>query len=107
MLQELNKEDRKGHKNFLRIYPELFEEMVERLTPILKKNHTKMRNAKKVGLKLSVTIRHLANGNDYPNLQYNFRVSKSSTCQFIPLVCQTIIDTYKPEVLKCPETGKE
>ncbi|XP_064117687.1 uncharacterized protein LOC135223113 [Macrobrachium nipponense] len=42
LLQELNKEDSKGHKNFLRIYPELFEEMVERLTPLLKKKDTKM-----------------------------------------------------------------
>ncbi|XP_064089210.1 uncharacterized protein LOC135203412 [Macrobrachium nipponense] len=81
--------------------------MVERLTPILKKKDTKMRLAQEVGLKLAVTIRHLASGNDYTSLQYSFRVSKSSICQFIPLVCQAIIDTYKPEVMKCPKTPEE
>ncbi|XP_064079521.1 uncharacterized protein LOC135196611 [Macrobrachium nipponense] len=28
-------------------------------------------------------------------------------CQFIPLVCQAIIDTYGPEVMKCPKTAEE
>ncbi|XP_064098670.1 uncharacterized protein LOC135209830 [Macrobrachium nipponense] len=56
--------------------------MVERLTPILKKEYTKMRLAQEVGLKLAVTLRHLA-------------------------ICQAIIDTYKPEVMKCPMTPEE
>ncbi|XP_064102681.1 uncharacterized protein LOC135212843 [Macrobrachium nipponense] len=107
LLQELNKEDRKGHKNFLRIYPELFEEMVERLTPLLKKKDTKLWRAQEVGLKLAVTLHHLASGNDYTSLQYSFRVSKSSLCRFIPVVCQALIDIYKPEVMKCPKTPEE
>ncbi|XP_064115075.1 putative nuclease HARBI1 [Macrobrachium nipponense] len=104
--QELNKEDSKGHRNFLHIYPELFEEMVERLMTILKTKDMKMRNAQEVGLKLAVTLRHLASGNYYPSLQYSFSLSKSSICRFIPLVCQAIINTYKPEVLKCPKTAE-
>ncbi|XP_064122527.1 putative nuclease HARBI1 [Macrobrachium nipponense] len=80
--------------------------MVERLTPLLKKD-TKMWLAQEVGLKLAVTLRHLASGNDYTSLQYSFRVSKSSICRFIPLVCQAIIDPYKPEVMKCPKTPEE
>ncbi|XP_064115152.1 uncharacterized protein LOC135221267 [Macrobrachium nipponense] len=107
LLQELNKEDRKGHKNSPRIYPELFEEMVKRLTPLLKKKDTNMRRAQEVGLKLAVTLRHLASGNDYTSLQYSFRVSQSSICRFIPVVCQAIIDIYKPEVVKCPKTPEE
>ncbi|XP_064100738.1 putative nuclease HARBI1 [Macrobrachium nipponense] len=81
--------------------------MVERLTPILKKNDTKMQIAQEVGLKLVVTLRYLASGNDYTSLQYSFRVSKSSICLFISLVCQAIIDTYIPEVMKCPKTAEE
>ncbi|XP_064117663.1 putative nuclease HARBI1 [Macrobrachium nipponense] len=65
-----------------------------------------MRNEQEVGLKLAVTLHHLASGNDYPSLQYSFRVSESSICRFIPLVCQAIIDTYKPEVLKCLKTAE-
>ncbi|XP_064110264.1 putative nuclease HARBI1 [Macrobrachium nipponense] len=81
--------------------------MVERLTPNLKKKDTKMRFPQEVGLKLAVTLCHLASGNDYTSLQYSFRVSKSCICRLIPLVCQAIIDTYKPEVMKCPKTPEE
>ncbi|XP_064106753.1 putative nuclease HARBI1 [Macrobrachium nipponense] len=80
--------------------------MVERLTPLLKKD-TKMRRAQEVGLKLAVTLRHLASGNEYTSLQYSFRVSKSSLCRFIPVVCQAITNIYKPEVMKCPKTPEE
>ena len=38
LLEELNKEDKMGFKNFVRIQPELFSEMVERISPRLTKN---------------------------------------------------------------------
>ena len=104
LLQELNREDPKGHRNFLRIYPDLFAEMVERLTPALKKQDTRMRKPHSVGLKLAVTLRHLATGSEYPQLSFSFRISKSAVCKFIPDVCQAIYDTYKPDVMACPRT---
>lgn len=107
LLQELNREDTKGYKNFLRIKPELFGEMVDRLTPILAKKATRMREPLSVGLKLAVTLRFLASGDSYTSLQYSFRVSKTAICRFVPKVCQAIIDIYKPEVLKCPRTPEE
>ncbi|XP_063848246.1 uncharacterized protein LOC135093202 [Scylla paramamosain] len=107
LLQELNREDTKGYKNFLRIKPELFREMVDRLTPILAKKATRMREPLSVGLKLAVTLQFLASGDSYTSLQYSFRVSKTAICRFVPKVCQAIIDIYKPEVLKCPRTPEE
>ena len=41
LLTELHREDLKGYKNFLRITPELFHEMVEKITPILEKKKKK------------------------------------------------------------------
>ena len=43
LLQELNREDTKTFRNYLRMTPELFHEMVERLTPLLQKKETNMR----------------------------------------------------------------
>ena len=43
LLQELHREDRKGYKNYLRIEPGLFGEMLNRVTPVLAKTETKMR----------------------------------------------------------------
>ena len=38
LLQELNREDPKGYKNFLRVDADLFGELVERITPRIEKN---------------------------------------------------------------------
>ena len=107
LLQELNREDRPGFENFVRIKPELFNEIMDRLTPIPSKQTISMRDPLSVGLKLTVTLRFLASGNSYTSLQYSFKVSKSAICKFVPVVCQAIIDVYKPEVLKCPKTPEE
>lgn len=48
---------------------------------------------------MAVTLRFLATGNSY-----SLRVSKSAISRFVPKVCQTIIDTYEPDVLTCPRT---
>ena len=43
LLIELHKDDQRGYKNYLRITPDLFQEMVEKLTPCLQKQFTFMR----------------------------------------------------------------
>ena len=107
LIDELHREDARGFKNFLRIEPEFFNEMVERVTPILKKQDTNMRRPLSVGLKLAVTLRFLATGNSYASLQYSFRVSKSAISRFVPQVCQAIIDVYQNETLVCPTTPEQ
>ena len=107
LLTELHKEDQRGYKNYLRITPDLFQEMVEKLTPRLQKQSTFMREPIQVGLKLAATLRFLATGNSYPSLQYSFRVEASTICKFIPEVCKAIIAVYKDEVLRCPKTEEE
>ena len=93
-----------GYKHYLTITPDLFHEMVEKVTPRLQKQSTIMREPLQVGLKLVVTLRFLATGNSYPSLQFSFRVEASTICKFVPEVCRAIIEVYKDEVLRCPQT---
>ena len=102
LLMELHREDVKGFKNFIRMTPELFDNMVERLTPKLQKQTTNMWHPLSVPLKLAVTLRYMASGSSFTDLSYGFRVSKSAISHIVPQVCQAIIDVYMPEVLKCP-----
>ena len=104
LLAELHREDAQGFKSFIRITPELFQEMVEKITPIVKKETTKLRKPLPVGLKLAVTLRFLATGNSYSSLQFSFRTSKSAISRFVPVVCQALIDCYKQDTLQCPTT---
>ena len=107
LIDELNREDTQGYKNYLRITPDLFAEMVEKVSPTLSKATTRMRLPLPVGMKLAVTLRHLATGNSYASLSYSFRVSKGAICIFVPQVCKAIIEAYKDEVMKCPKTPEE
>ena len=107
LLNELHAQDKKGYKNFLRITPELFHEMVEKLTPRLEKQKTFMRDPLDVGLKLAITLRFLATGDSYRSLQYSFRVASNTISNVVPEVCKAIIAVYKDEVMRCPKTPDE
>ena len=98
LLSELHREDQRGYKNYLRITPDLFQEMIEKLAPRLQKQSTFMREPLQVGLKLAATLRFLATGNSYASLQYSFRVDESTICKFIPEVCRAIIAVYKDDL---------
>ena len=104
LLTELHKEDPRDYINYLRITPNVFQEMVEKLTSHLEKMTIFMREPLDVGLKLTTTLRFLATGNLYSSLQYSFRVEVSTICKFILEVCKAIIEVYKDEVLRCPKT---
>ncbi|XP_068204669.1 uncharacterized protein [Palaemon carinicauda] len=107
LLTELHKEDQRGYKIYLRFTADLFQEMIEKLTPRLQKQSTFMREPLQVGLKLAATLRFLATGNSYQSLQYSFRVEASTNCMFIPEVYKAIIAVYKNEVLRCPKTEED
>jgi hypothetical protein len=44
-------------------------------------------------------VRHLASGDKYPTLQYDFRVARNTMSVFIPEVCHAIVDEYKHEAI--------
>ena len=61
-MEELSREDVAAFKNFLRDDPFIFQELVDRLYPRIKKNDQK---AMPPGLTVAVTLRHLATRDMY------------------------------------------
>lgn len=104
LMHELTSEDVSGYKNFLRMDPEMFQELLVRVGPKIEKKDSFCRKALEPGLKLAITLRYLATGNSYRSLQYGFRVASNTISLLIPAVCEAITAAYADEVFSCPVT---
>ena len=107
LMRELRMEDNTSFFNYMRMEPHMFDEILLRVGPRIQKSDTKFRKALEPGLKLAFTIRHLASGDKYPSLQYDFRVSRVTITKIIPEVCQAIVAEFKDELIPCPTTEAE
>lgn len=63
LMVEIRNEDPRAFQHFVRMPPAMFDEVVQRLTPRLTKQDTNYRVSLEPGLKVVITLRHLASGN--------------------------------------------
>ena len=104
LLVELQNEDQRSFKNFMRMSPEMFDELLERVGPRITKQHTWYRKSLEPGLKLALTLHYLASGSTYSTMKYGWRFPHNTQSLVVREVCQAIIDEYMPEVMTCSTT---
>ena len=102
LMVELRNEDPASFQNFLRMPPDMFDELLTRVGPRITKQHTFYRDPLHPGLKLALTLRHLASGNTYSSMKFSWRVPHNTQSLIVREVCQAIIDEYVGEVVVCP-----
>ncbi len=102
LFEELMREDVAAFKNFLRVNPAMFREIVDRPTVRLQKKDTWYRKALPVALKDTLTLRHLATGDSYHSLMYSFRVAHNTISNVVAEVCEAIIAEYAEDVIDTP-----
>ena len=107
LMNELRAEDPEGFQNFMRLTPALYDEVLERIRPRITKEDTWWRKALDAELKFAVTMRHLASGDSYSSLKWDFRVPGNTISVFVKEVCQAILYEYAEEVIQCPTTAAE
>eukprot|EP00105_Crassostrea_gigas_P007335 XP_011421541.1 PREDICTED: protein ALP1-like [Crassostrea gigas] len=54
-----------------------------------------------------MTIRHLATGDRYASMKFDFRVPHNTISLCVREVCQAIVSEYKDECIQCPTTVEE
>ena len=106
LMAELARENPLLYKNFTRLDEPLFNEIVERIRPLIEKKRTFWRQPLDPGLRLAITLRFLATGDSYRTLQYEFRVAHNTISHIVPETCKAIVATYGDEVLQLPQTAE-
>ena len=82
----------------------MFHKLLRRLTPRLSKQVTKWRKALQPGLKLAITLRFLASGDNYHSLSFAFRVPHNTISLFVMDILQAIVDEYGDQVVSVSTT---
>ena len=91
LMVELRRDDPSSFTNFMRMPPEMFDEILERVRGRLTKQHTFYRESLEPGLKLAVTLRHLASGSRYADIKYGWRVTSNIISVLVREVCRAIV----------------
>ena len=99
--------DENQFRNFTRLEPHVFDELLEGIKHLITKQDTNMRKAIEPGLKLACTLRFLATGQSYVDLQYSFRIGKNTASLFIPEVCRALVLVFVDRVIPVPDTPEE
>ena len=102
LMVELRLEDPETFQNFMRMPPEMFDELLDRVGPRLTKKTTNWRCPIEPGMKLAITLRHLACGESYNSMRYSWRVAHNTISLIVREVCQAIFDEYGADVMSVP-----
>ena len=106
-MNKLYAEDTAGFKNFMRVDPHMFHELLDRLGPCITKKDTLCLKPFEPGLNLAITLCYLATGNSYKSLIYGFYVASNTISIILCEVCEAIIEKYDKKIMSPPTTSKE
>ena len=87
LLADLIHTDIPGYQNFVRMPTAFFYLIEECIHHRTKRSVTNFRKPLEVGLKLAITMRHLATRETCTSLQYHCLVGRTTIYKFVPQVC--------------------
>ena len=80
---------------------------MEKVSPVIKKKTTHLREPISPGERLCVTLRYLATGESFRSLGFQYRIHWSTVSKIIPEVLDAIFDKLKGEFFNIPSTEEE
>ncbi|KFM83313.1 putative nuclease HARBI1, partial [Stegodyphus mimosarum] len=106
LVRELRLEDTVEFGRYLRMMPCDFDFLLQLVCNKIKKSDTIMRSAISPSERLHVTLRFLAGGYSYSNLQYLFRIHKQTLSKIIPEVLDALWESMQ-NYIKTPNSAEE
>lgn len=104
ILHELQSSEEHDFRNYLRMSVSTFYLLLSKVEPYIVKKDTVMRNSITAEARLEATLRFLASGSTYSELQYSTRISKQSLSRIIPETCRAIYEVLKADYLQVSES---
>jgi len=98
LLTEWAAEDECLFKNHLRMSQTLFEDLLSKVTPLIEKQDTLMRECIPVKIKLQITLRYLATGDSYSTLEALYRVPRPTISRFLAEVLTAIYVVLEDQI---------
>ena len=99
--------DNRRFKKFLRVSPEMFDYIVNRVGPTIERKKTRRRRAIPVEQRVAIALRYVATGESYTSLEFRFRVSNQLISSIVPEVMSATYEVFKDEFMKCLSTPEE
>ncbi|XP_041366976.1 putative nuclease HARBI1 [Gigantopelta aegis] len=91
LMGELEREDVAGFRNFIRMEPAQFYELLQTIGDRITKQNIWFRKPLEPGLKLSIAFRYYAEGDSYHSLMYSFRVAHNTISKIVLEVSSAIV----------------
>ena len=104
LLVELRWENMASFVNVLRMSPVMFDELLERVVPMISKQRRAYRAPLAPGLKLALILCHLASVSKFVVMQCAWIVPQNTMGLAVKEVCQAIVEECKDELMTCPTT---
>ena len=95
LLNDLRLSEPSDFQNFLRLDATSFDELLKMITPRIEKGNTTMRDAIPPSLRLTITLRYLANGNTFKDLKFTSAISAQSIGIIVMETCTALIYSLK------------
>ena len=85
---------------YIRMSPHMYRQLLTKVSPIITKETTNMRETISAGARLEATLQFLTTGCSYSSLQYTSRIARSTLGTIIPETCEAIFQALKDVYLK-------
>ncbi|PNF17663.1 hypothetical protein B7P43_G07338 [Cryptotermes secundus] len=89
-------------QSYYRMSPESYKELLQRVSPLLRKQDTNYRKAISADERLLITLRYLATGNSFRCLSFQFKRGETTIGKIVEDVCSAIWTVLQPEFMPVP-----